>query len=77
MKLCSSDNHCTTAPQSAWKIFQSVLSVLTNNGIAIKGNMLAMLSVLFYARKTWAVKVDDANRLISNDNIVIRWICSA
>ena len=32
---------------------------------------------MLYASETRAAKVDDINRLVKNDNAMVRWICSA
>ena len=38
--------------------------------------MACVRSVLLYASKTWALKIEDVNRIKRNDNM-IRWICSS
>ena len=67
--------------RSAWKAFHSLLPVLTNSGIAFKvrghAYMACVRSVLLYASETWALKTDDVHRIKRNDNMMIRWICSA
>ena len=65
---------------SAWKAFHNFLPVLTNSGIAIKVRGYAykacIRSALLYASETWAVKVEDINRIKRYDHMVIRWVCS-
>ena len=54
----------------------SFLPVLTNSGILLKVRGHAynacIRSVLLYASETWAVRVDDIDRLVRNDNAMVR-----
>ena len=34
-------------------------------------------SVLLHASVTWALTSEDCNRLVRNDNAMVRWICSS
>ena len=53
--------------RSAWKAFLSLLPVLTNSAIAFKvtghAYMACVRSVLLYASETWALKIEDVNRI--------------
>ena len=70
----------TSRVKSAWKKFRELLPILTNKSIPVKcrGRVFssAVRGVMLHASTTWAVTVDDCNRLIRNDNAMIRWICS-
>ena len=66
---------------SAWKNFRDLLPILTNRGFSssVRGLVYnsCVRSVLLYGSETWAVKVENINRLTRNDNSMIRWTSSA
>ena len=70
----------TARIRSAWKSFHELLPVLTTRSISLRkrGEIFqsCVRSVLLYASETWPVKVEDVDRIIRNDNIMVRWICS-
>ena len=70
----------TSLVKSAWKKFRELLPVLTNKSISVKCCGLVFLSavrvVMLHVSTTWAVTVDYCNRLIRNDNAMIRLISS-
>ena len=70
----------TARIKSAWKKFRELLPILTNRGISLKtrGSIFssAVRRILLHASETWAVTVEDCNRLLRTDNAMIRWICS-
>ena len=67
--------------KSAWKKFRELLPILPNKSITLKSRghvfSAAVRDVLLHASVTWAVTSDDCNRLVRNDNAMIRWICSS
>ena len=69
----------TSRVKSAWKKFRELLPILTNKSIPVKCRSRvfssAVRGVMWHVSTTWAVTVDDCNRLIRNDNAMIRWIC--
>ena len=70
----------TSRIKSAWKKFRELLPILTNRGISSKTRgcifSSAVRRVLLHASETWAVTVEDCNRLVRIENVMIRWICS-
>jgi hypothetical protein len=70
----------TARIRTAWGKFRDLLPIITNRGISLKtrGHLYntAVRSVLLYGSETWPLTTEDTNRLIRNDNSMIRWICS-
>ena len=66
----------TSCVKSAWKKFRELLPVPTNKSIPVKCRSRVFSSVvrgvMLHASTTSAVTVDDCNRLIRNDNAIIR-----
>jgi len=64
----------------AWKNFRDLLPILTDGGIPFKtrGHVFNMCvrSILLYGSETWPLTRDDLDRLIRNDNAMVRWISS-
>ena len=71
----------TMRVKSAWKKFRELLPILSNKSITLKSRghvfSAAVRGVLLYASETWAVTADDCNRIVRNDNAMVRWICSS
>ena len=69
----------TARMKSAWKSFRELLPILSNRAISFRnrGHIFnsCVRSVLLYACETWPVTVADLNRLLRNDNLMVRWIC--
>ena len=61
MKLCSSDNHCTTAPKINWDASQICMSSLCRS----HANLLFIVPILIYVY----VEIKDFNKLIDKNNI--------
>ena len=70
----------TARIKSAWKKFRELLPILTNKSISFKSRgrvfQSAIRGVLLHASVTWVLTKEDSNRLIRNNNSMIRWICS-
>ena len=66
---------------SARKKFRELLPILCNKSIPMKccGSVFSagVCSVLLYASVTWVLTVEEQNRVIRNDNSMVRWICLA
>jgi hypothetical protein len=64
----------------AWNKFREILSILTSRGasLKLKGKLYKVYvqSVMVYGSETWAMKVEDMNRLQRVENIMVRWMCS-
>ena len=77
---CGCFDAITARIKSAWKKFRELLPILTNKSISLKSRgrvfQSAIRGVLLHASVTWALTKEDSNRLIRNDNAMIRWICS-
>ena len=60
---------------------KELLPILCNKSIPMKcrGRVFSsgVRGVLLHASMTWAVTVDNCNKLIPNDNAMVRWVCSS
>ena len=69
-----------TRVRCAWKNFRELLPILTDGGIPFKtrGHVFNMCvrSILIYASETWPLNKEDMDRLIRNENAMVRWISS-
>ena len=71
----------TSRVKSAWKKFRDLLPILCNKSLTLKSRgrvfSAAVRGVMLHASETWAVTTEDCNRLVRNDNAMLRWICSS
>ena len=65
--------------RSAWAKFRELSPLLTARGasLKIKGKLYSIYvqSVMMYGSETWAMKVDDVQRLERTERMMIRWMC--
>ena len=65
--------------RSAWAKFNELAPILTMRGasLAVKGKVYraCVQSVLVYASETWAMKVEDMQRLERTERTMVRWMC--
>jgi len=63
----------------AWNKFRELQPILTKRGasLKIKGKIYGacVQSVLVYGTETWAMKVDDMERLERTERMIVRWMC--
>ena len=59
--------------------FQELSPILTKRGVSvqIKGKIfkICIQMVLVYDSETWALKVEDKQRLVWCKNAMVRWMC--
>ena len=64
----------------AWAKFRELSPILTARGasLIVKGKIYraCVQSVLVYGSETWAMKVDDMQRLERTERLMVRWMCS-
>jgi len=65
--------------QCAWGKFRAIAPILTTRGasLKIKGTIYrsCVQSVMIYGSETWATKVEDVNRLVRAERMMVRWMC--
>jgi hypothetical protein len=65
--------------QCAWGKFRALAPILTTRGasLKIKGTIYrsCVQSVMIYGSETWATKVEDVNRLVRAERMMVRWMC--
>ena len=63
----------------AWSKFRELSPILTSRGasLTVKGKVFraCVQSVLVYGSETWAVKVEDMQRLERTERMMVRWMC--
>ena len=68
-----------TRVRCAWAKFRELSQTLTKRGLSlkIKGKLYktCVQRVLVYASETWAVKIEDEQRLKRAENAMVRWMC--
>jgi len=68
-----------TRVRCAWGKFRELSAILTARGASqrIKGKIYraCVQSVLIYGSETWAMKLDDMQRLERTERMMIRWMC--
>jgi hypothetical protein len=64
--------------QCAWDKFRALAPILTTRGasLKIKGTIYrtCVQSVMVYGSETWATKVEDVNRLVRAERLMVRWM---
>ena len=68
-----------TRVKCAWGKFRELAPILTKRGVSlkIKGKIfkICVQRVLVYASETWALKVEDEQRLVRCENAMVRCLC--
>ena len=68
-----------TKVRGAWGQYKEFVELLTRRGIPLrqKGRVYrtCMQSVVVYASETWAVRVEEEQRMERNERVMLRWIC--
>jgi hypothetical protein len=68
-----------TRVRGAWGQFKEFAELLTRRGIPLrqKGRVYrsCVQSVMVYASETWAVRVEEEQRMERNENVMLRWMC--
>ena len=68
-----------TRVRGAWGPFKEFAELLTRRGIPVrqKGRVYRtrVQSVMVYASETWAVRVEEEQRMERNENVMLRWMC--
>ena len=63
----------------AWGKFRELSPILTSRGasLKVKGKLYSacVQSVMIFGSETWAVKVDDTQRLDRTERMMVRWMC--
>ena len=75
------DAAITMRIQKAWGKFRELGPILTRKGLSlkVKGRIYraCVRSTLLYGSETWAVKVEQEQRLERTDMQMVRWMCGA
>jgi hypothetical protein len=65
--------------RSAWAKFRELAPILTARGasLRVKGKVYraCVQSVMIYGSETWATKVEDLQRLVRAERMMVRWMC--
>ena len=65
----------------AWAKFRELAPVLTSRGasLKVKGKVYkaCVQRVLVYGSETWPVKMEDMQRLVRTERMMVRWMCGA
>jgi len=68
-----------TRVRAAWGQFHEFASLLTRRGTPLKQKgrvyRTCVQSVMVYASETWAVRVEEEQRMQRNENVMLRWMC--
>ena len=68
-----------TRVRGAWGQFKEFAELLTRRGIPVrqKGRVYrsCVQSVMVYASETWAIRVEEEQRMERNENVMLRWMC--
>ena len=68
-----------TRVRGAWGQFKEFAELLTRRGIPLrqKGRVYrtCVQSVMVYASETWAIRVEEEQRMERNENVMLRWMC--
>ena len=68
-----------TRVRGAWGQFKEFAELLTKRGIPLrqKGRLYRSCeqSVMVFASETWAVRVEEEQRMDRNENVMFRWMC--
>ena len=63
----------------SWGQFKEFAELLTRRGMPLrqKGKVYrsCVQSVMVYASETWAVRVEEEQRMERNENVMLRWMC--
>jgi hypothetical protein len=63
----------------AWQKFRELSPILTVKGVSLKlkGKLYksCVQSVMLYGSETWPMKVDDTQRLVRAERMMVRWMC--
>ena len=63
----------------AWAKFRELAPILTSRGasLAVKGKIYkaCVQRVLVYGSETWPIKVEDMQRLVRTEKMMVRWMC--
>ena len=63
----------------AWAKFRELAPILTSReaSLAVKGKIYkaCVQRVLVYCSETWPVKVEDMQRLVRTEKMMVRWMC--
>jgi hypothetical protein len=65
--------------QCAWAKFRELSPLLTARGasLKVKGKLYSLYAqcVMMYGSETWAIKVEDMQRLERAEKMMMRWMC--
>ena len=68
-----------TGVRWAWGQFKEYAELLTKRGVPLrqKGSVYrsCVQSVMVYTSETWAVRVEEEQRMERNENVMLRWMC--
>ena len=68
-----------TRVRGPWGQFKEFASLLIRRGIPLKQKgrvyRTCVQSVMLYASETWAVRVEEEQRMERNENVMLRWMC--
>ena len=68
-----------TRVRGAWGQFKEFAALLTRRGVPLRQKSRVyrscVQSVMVYASETWAVRVEEEQRMERNENIMLRWMC--
>ena len=68
-----------TRVRGAWGQFKEFAELLTRRGISLKQkdrvHRSCVQSVMVYASETWAVRVEEEQRMKRNENVMLRQMC--
>ena len=68
-----------TKRKCVWGKFRELAPILTKRDVSlkIKGKIskICVQRVLGYASETWALKIEDEQRLVLCENAMVRWMC--
>ena len=65
--------------EGPWGQFKEFASLLTRRGVPLKQKgrvyKTCVQSVMVYASETWALRVEEEQRVERNENVMLRWMC--
>ena len=68
-----------TKVRGAWDQFKEFAELLTRRDIPLrqKGRVYrtCVQSVMVYASETWAIRVEEEQRMERNENVMLKWMC--
>ena len=66
-----------TRIKCAWGKFRELAPILTKRGVSLKIKekifKICVQRVLVYESETWALKIEDEQRLVRCENAMVRW----